>query len=85
MVQMFSAFWAYIITRFFTQPLACTHGFVMHVLVSDRRDDNFATASAQDTEEFNVRIGITAEANGVVRRETRNTAEEHRTAEFSSA
>ena len=57
----------------------------MHVLVSDRRDDNFATASAQDTEEFNVRIGITAEANGVVRRETRSADEEHRTAEFSSA
>ena len=85
MVQMFSAFWADVITRLYTQPLACTHGFVMHVLVSDRRDDNFATASAQDTEEFNVRIGITAEANGVVRRETRSADEEHRTAEFSSA
>ena len=56
----------------------------MRVFVSDRRDDNLATASAQDAEKFDVGIGITAEANGVVRRETRRGDEQHRTAELPS-
>ena len=56
----------------------------MYVFVSDRLDDNLATTSAEDAEEFDLGIGITSEANGVVRRETRSRDEEHRAAKFPS-
>ena len=47
----------------------------------DRRYDYLATASAQDAEALDLGVGIAAEANGIVRRETGGR---QRVAKFSS-
>ena len=54
------------------------------MFVSDRRHDYLATATAQDAEALNLGVGITAQANGVVRRETGRRDKEQRAAKESS-
>ena len=54
------------------------------MFVSDRRYDYLATDTAQDAEALDLGVGIAAEANGIVRRDTGSRDEEQGTAKSSS-
>ena len=61
--------------------LTCVIGYCVF---SDRRYDYLATDTAQDAEALDLGVGIAAEANGIVRRDTGSRDEEQGAAKSSS-